>query len=71
MLHLQSLTLSQFLENESSDFPFTVPIVKSLQEIKFTSPKDGEIKEVKYNELEHVNLTRDFLSNPENFLRHL
>lgn len=31
----------------------------------------GAIREVKYNELEHVNLTRDFLANPEAFLRHL
>jgi len=28
-------------------------------------------KRVDYNELEHVKLTRDFLNNPERFLRHL
>lgn len=38
MLHLQSLTPRPFLESDTGDFPFTVPIVKSLQEIKFTSP---------------------------------
>lgn len=38
MLHLQSLTLRPFLESDVNDFPFTVPIVNSLQEIKFTSP---------------------------------
>ncbi len=38
MPHLQSVTLRPFLESDTSDFPFTVPIVKSLQEIKFTSP---------------------------------
>src|SRR5688572_10353639 len=38
MLHLQSLTLRSFLESESADFPFTVPIINSLKEIKFTSP---------------------------------
>lgn len=38
MPHLQSVTLRPFLESDTSDFPFTVPIVKSLQEIKFASP---------------------------------
>jgi predicted ATPase len=38
MLHLESLTLRSFLESESTDFPFTVPIVNSLKEIKFNSP---------------------------------
>lgn len=38
MIHLQSLALRTFLENDINDFPFTVPIISSLQEIKFTSP---------------------------------
>ena len=38
MIHLQSITLRPFLENESAEFPFTVPVVRSLTEIKFTSP---------------------------------
>lgn len=38
MLHLQSLILRPFLESDTNDFPFTVSIIKSLQEIKFTSP---------------------------------
>ncbi|MFN3492668.1 MAG: AAA family ATPase, partial [Anaerolineales bacterium] len=38
MLHLQSLILRPFLESDVNDFPFTVPIIRSLQEIKFTSP---------------------------------
>lgn len=33
---------------------------------------DGEgIRQVQYSELEHVNLTRDFLNSPERFLRYL
>ncbi len=32
---------------------------------------DGKIREVKYNQLEHVQLTKDFLNSPESFLRHL
>jgi predicted ATPase len=31
----------------------------------------GRIAPVVYEELEHVRLTRDFLNNPEAFLRHL
>lgn len=33
--------------------------------------EDKGIKKVKYDELEHVTLTRDFLNHPESFLRHL
>jgi predicted ATPase len=29
------------------------------------------IRETPYDELDHVTLTRDFLNNPEAFLRHL
>lgn len=32
---------------------------------------NGAIREVQYNELEHVQLTEDFLNNPDSFLRHL
>jgi predicted ATPase len=31
----------------------------------------GRIQQVQYDELEHVKLTRDFLNNPEAFLRYL
>jgi len=32
---------------------------------------DGIVDAIGYGELDHVNLTRDFLNNPEQFLRHL
>jgi predicted ATPase len=32
---------------------------------------DPPIRAVHYNDLEHVNLTRDFLADPESFLRRL
>jgi predicted ATPase len=38
MIHLQSITLRPFLETEADDFPFVVPVVRSLREIQFTSP---------------------------------
>jgi predicted ATPase len=31
----------------------------------------GTIHAVKYDQLEHFNLTKDFLGNPGSFLRHL
>jgi predicted ATPase len=31
----------------------------------------GEIIETDYDSLEHVQITRDFLNNPESYLRHL
>lgn len=38
MIHLQSIALRPFLEKEESEFPFSVPVVRSLKEIRFTSP---------------------------------
>lgn len=38
MIHLQSLTPRPFLESETEEFPFTVPAIRSLPEIKFTAP---------------------------------
>jgi len=47
------------------------PIILAFPEAQILQFQDGAIREVQYNELEHVNLTRDFLSNPEAFLRYL
>lgn len=47
------------------------PIILAFPEAQILQFQDGIIREVQYNELEHVNLTRDFLSNPEAFLRYL
>jgi predicted ATPase len=32
---------------------------------------EGRIEPVAFADVEHVRLTRDFLNNPESFLRHL
>lgn len=47
------------------------PIILAYPGAQILQFHEGAIREVKYNELEHVNLTRDFLANPEAFLRHL
>ena len=47
------------------------PIILAYPGAQILQFHEGTIREVKYNGLEHVNLTRDFLANPEAFLRHL
>lgn len=47
------------------------PILLALPGATIYSFDHGAISSVTYEELEHVNLTRDFLNNPEAFLRHL
>jgi predicted ATPase len=47
------------------------PIILAFPEAQILQFQDGRIQEVKYKELEHVNLTRDFLNRPESFLQHL
>ncbi len=47
------------------------PIILAFPEAQILSFSDGEIRNVKYDELEHVTLTREFLSNPDLYLRNL
>lgn len=47
------------------------PIILAFPEAQILSFSDGEIRNVKYDELEHVTLTREFLSNPDAYLRNL
>lgn len=47
------------------------PIILAFPEAQILHFNEGKIQETQYNQLEHVNLTRDFLDNPESFLRHL
>lgn len=47
------------------------PIILAFPDAQILRFQEGAIREVKYNELEHVNLTRDFLANPEAYLRYL
>jgi predicted ATPase len=47
------------------------PIILAYPEAQIFSFENGTIKQVKYEDLEHVRLTRDFLDNPQTYLRHL
>jgi predicted ATPase len=47
------------------------PILLSFPDAAIWSFDESPIRRVKWDELEHVTLTRDFLADPEAFLRHL
>ena len=47
------------------------PIILAYPEAQILSFENGMIKQVKYEDLEHVRLTKDFLDNPQSYLRHL
>jgi predicted ATPase len=47
------------------------PILLAVPGATILSFDDGPIRPVRYEDLEHVRLTRDFLSDPAAFLRHL
>jgi predicted ATPase len=47
------------------------PIIMAYPGAVIYSFNEGTIRKVPYLQLEHVTLTRDFLNNPEQFLRHL
>ena len=64
--------LKQMIQ-ENSQFIIAThsPILLAFPDAQILQFADGRIQEVQYGQLEHVNLTRDFLSHPESFLRHL
>jgi predicted ATPase len=47
------------------------PIIMACPDAKILNFDGGIIQQAEYDELEHVTLMRDFLSNPDAFLRHL
>jgi len=47
------------------------PLLMALPGAEILLLEDGSIAPAAYDELEHVRLTRDFLANPDRFLRHL
>jgi predicted ATPase len=47
------------------------PILMAFPEAAILSFDKPPVREVKYEDLEHVSLTRDFLNNPEAFVRRL
>jgi len=47
------------------------PIIMAFPEASILSFDSAQIQPVKYDDLEHVRLTREFLNNPQAYLRHL
>lgn len=47
------------------------PIIMAFPEATIISFDEAPIKEVKYDDLEHVNLTKSFLNDPQQYLRFL
>lgn len=47
------------------------PIIMAFPEASILSFDSNPIKKIPYGELEHVTLTKNFLNNPELYLRHL
>ena len=71
----QLALLSQIKEMVAQDCQFIIathsPILMAYPDAKILSIEEGAIRHVAYDDLEHVRLTRDFLNNPEQFLRYL
>ncbi len=64
--------LKQMVEQDSQFIVAThSPIILAFPGATILSFDGGNIHEVKYEQLEHVNLTRDFLNSPETFFKHL
>ena len=62
--------IKQMVENDSQFIIAThSPIILAFPGATILSFDGGAIHPVRYEQLEHVNLTRDFLRNPEAFLR--
>ncbi|TFD92913.1 AAA family ATPase [Jeotgalibacillus sp. R-1-5s-1] len=73
---LKQLTLiSMIKEMVKKDAQFIIathsPILMACPEAELLEIQNGKLVSMDYNDLEHVNLTRSFLQNPEQYLRHL
>ena len=64
--------LKQMIQ-ENSQFIIAThsPILLAFPEAQILQFANGAIRAVQYKELEHVQLTKDFLNNPDSFMRHL
>ncbi len=73
---LRQLSLISMLKemvNQNSQFIIVThsPILMAFPGASILSFDSYPIREVTYDEIEHVSLTKAFLNNPESFLRHL
>jgi len=73
MRQLTFLAALKQMVQENSQFIIAThsPIILAFPDAQIFFFNEGKIREVKYNQLEHVQLTKDFLNNPDSFLRHL
>lgn len=70
-LALIAMIKSMVKENAQFIIATHSPILMAIPEATIISFDESPIKEVNYNDLEHVNITRDFLNNPQGYLRYL
>jgi predicted ATPase len=61
------------VDNENAQFIIAThsPILMAYPGAAIFGFDDGEVRRLGYDEVDHVVITRDFLANPEIFLRHL
>jgi predicted ATPase len=73
MRQLSFLAALKQMVQENSQFIIAThsPIILAFPEAQILFFHEGKIREVKYDQLEHVQFTKDFLNNPDSFLRHL
>lgn len=65
--------LKEMVEKHNAQFIIAThsPILMAFPDAVILSFDQGNVTQVEYDDLEHVNLTRDFLNNREAFLRQL
>ena len=66
-----SMIMEMVKENAQFIIATHSPILMAIPEATIISFDEHPIKETSYNDLEHVNITKDFLNNPEQYLRYL
>lgn len=73
MRQLAFISMIKEMINENSQFIIAThsPIIMAFPGASIISFDSTPVSRVEYNDLEHVKLTRDFLNNPEHFLRYL
>ncbi|WP_223589203.1 AAA family ATPase [Neobacillus bataviensis] len=73
---LKQLTLISMINDmvkEDAQFIIAThsPILMALPNAEIYAIEDGVLQQINYEDVEHVRLTKDFLNNPERFLRYL
>lgn len=73
MRQLAFLSMMKLMVDQNAQFIIAThsPIIMAYPDAVILSFDEGEIRETAYEDLEHVIITRTFLNNPQQFLRHL